>query len=146
MAGHLGFMASKCSSLGRLLGCLVARELCPDALEEGSGPRVLLKSGHGNRGRSACGTTHVARLEFPRASPGRSHAQSRGAKRCHQGAPEGRLWGRSWSRRIRAPASFPLLCDSPCGHHEAFEFSLRYILLIAAQTGVKLLGGKPGGS
>ena len=36
------------------------------AFEEGSGPRVLLKSGPGNRGRSACGTTHVARLEFPR--------------------------------------------------------------------------------
>ena len=34
--------------------------------EEGSGPRVLLKSGPGNRGRSACGPTHVARLEFPR--------------------------------------------------------------------------------
>ena len=36
------------------------------AFEEGFGPRVLLKSGPGNRGRSACGTTHVARLEFPR--------------------------------------------------------------------------------
>ena len=36
------------------------------AFEEGSGPRVLLKSGPGNLGRSACGTTHVARLEFPR--------------------------------------------------------------------------------
>ena len=35
------------------------------AFEEGSGHRVLLKSGRGNRGRSACGTTHVARLEFP---------------------------------------------------------------------------------
>ena len=35
------------------------------AFEEGSGPRVLLKSGPGSRGRSACGTTHVARLEFP---------------------------------------------------------------------------------
>ena len=35
------------------------------AFEEGSGPRVLLKSGPGNWGRSACGTTHVARLEFP---------------------------------------------------------------------------------
>ena len=35
------------------------------AFEEGSGPRVLLKSGPGNRGHSACGTTHVARLEFP---------------------------------------------------------------------------------
>ena len=27
--------------------------------------RVLLKSGPGNRGHLACGTTHVARLEFP---------------------------------------------------------------------------------
>ena len=36
------------------------------AFEEGSGPRLLLKSGPGNRGRSACGTSHVARLEFPR--------------------------------------------------------------------------------
>ena len=36
------------------------------AFEEGSGPRVLLKSGPENQGRSACGTTHVARLEFPR--------------------------------------------------------------------------------
>ena len=36
------------------------------AYQEGSGPRVLLKSGPRNRGRSACGTTHVARLEFPR--------------------------------------------------------------------------------
>ena len=26
----------------------------------------ILKSGPGNRGRSACGPTHVARLEFPR--------------------------------------------------------------------------------
>ena len=36
------------------------------AFEEGSGPPFLLKSRLGNRGRSACGTTHVARLEFPR--------------------------------------------------------------------------------
>ena len=36
------------------------------AFEEGSGPQVLLKGGPGNRGRSACGLTHVARLEFPR--------------------------------------------------------------------------------
>ena len=36
------------------------------AFEEGSGPRVLLKGGPGNRGRSACGPTHVARLDFPR--------------------------------------------------------------------------------
>ena len=38
--------------------------------EEGSGPRVLLKGGPGNWGRSACGTTHVARLEFPRPQGG----------------------------------------------------------------------------
>ena len=36
------------------------------AFEEESGPRVLLKSGPGNRGHSACVTTHVAGLEFPR--------------------------------------------------------------------------------
>ena len=36
------------------------------AFEEGSGPQVLLKGRPGNRGRSACGPTHVARLEFPR--------------------------------------------------------------------------------
>ena len=36
------------------------------AFEEESGTRVLLKSGPGNRGCSACGTTHVARLEFSR--------------------------------------------------------------------------------
>ena len=35
------------------------------AFQEGSGPLVLLKSGPGNRRRSACGPTHVARLEFP---------------------------------------------------------------------------------
>ena len=36
------------------------------AFEEVSGHRVLIQSRPGNRGRSACGTTHVARLEFPR--------------------------------------------------------------------------------
>ena len=36
------------------------------AFEEVSGLRVLIKSRPGNRGRSACGTTHVASLEFPR--------------------------------------------------------------------------------
>ena len=35
------------------------------AFEEVSVQRVLLKSGPGNRGRSACGTTPVAHLEFP---------------------------------------------------------------------------------
>ena len=36
------------------------------AFEEGSGPRVLLKCRPLNRGRLTCGTTHVARLKFPR--------------------------------------------------------------------------------
>ena len=36
------------------------------AFEEVSGHRVLIKSRPGYRGRSACGTTHVASLEFPR--------------------------------------------------------------------------------
>ena len=34
--------------------------------EEVSGHRILIKSVPGNRGRLACGTTHVASLEFPR--------------------------------------------------------------------------------
>ena len=35
------------------------------AFEEVSGPRVLFKSGPGNRGLSACGTTHGASFKFP---------------------------------------------------------------------------------
>ena len=35
------------------------------AFEEVSGPRVLFKSRQGNRGLSACGTTHGASLKFP---------------------------------------------------------------------------------
>ena len=47
------------------------------AFEEGSGPRVLLKSGPGTQGRSACGPTHVARLD-PRAPGwGRQHHSQR---------------------------------------------------------------------
>ena len=57
-------------SLRMMHGGCSARSCCAFthrvAFEEGSGPRVLLKSGPGNRGRSACGPTHVARLEFPR--------------------------------------------------------------------------------
>ena len=51
-------------------GCGSASSCCAFthrvAFEEGSGPRDLLKSGPGNQGGSACGTTHVARLQFPR--------------------------------------------------------------------------------
>ena len=36
------------------------------AFDEVSGHRVLIKSGLGNRGRSTCGTSHVASLDFPR--------------------------------------------------------------------------------
>ena len=36
------------------------------AFEEVSGHLILIRCGPGNRGRSACGTTHVAILEFPR--------------------------------------------------------------------------------
>ena len=36
------------------------------AFKDVSRHRVLLKSGPGNRGRSACGTTRELRLEFPR--------------------------------------------------------------------------------
>ena len=36
------------------------------AFKEVSGHQVHFKSGPGNRGRSTCGTTHVAHLEFPR--------------------------------------------------------------------------------
>ena len=35
------------------------------AFEEVSGPRVLFKSGQGNRGLSGCGTTNGASLKFP---------------------------------------------------------------------------------
>ena len=35
-------------------------------LQRGVQHQVHFKSGPGNRGRSACGTTHVAHLEFPR--------------------------------------------------------------------------------
>ena len=33
--------------------------------KESAGPRVLFKSGQGNRGLSTCGTTHGASLKFP---------------------------------------------------------------------------------
>ena len=36
------------------------------AFKEVSGHQVHFKSGPGNRGRSTCGSTHVAHLEFPR--------------------------------------------------------------------------------
>ena len=49
-------------------GCQCRFGLClhQGCLRRGVRHRVLLKSGQGNRPHSACGTTHVARFEFPR--------------------------------------------------------------------------------
>ena len=52
---HGGVSASSCCALIHRV-----------SFKEVSSHRVLFKSGPGNRGRSACGTTHVASLEFPR--------------------------------------------------------------------------------
>ena len=52
-------------------GCQCPFVLClppQGCFEDVSGHRVLLRSGPENQGRSACGTTLVARLEFPRES------------------------------------------------------------------------------
>ena len=52
-------------------GCQCRFGLClhpQGCLRRGVRHRVLLKSGPGNRARSACGTTHVARLECPRVT------------------------------------------------------------------------------
>ena len=63
VCGNRGFFRTMHGGVGAPSCCAFTHRV---AFEEGSGPRVLLKSGPGNRGRSACGTTHVARLEFPR--------------------------------------------------------------------------------
>ena len=59
-----------CGFFRTMHGCVSAPSCCAFprrvAFEEVSGHRVLLKSGPGNRGRSACGTSHGARREFPR--------------------------------------------------------------------------------
>ena len=63
MCGTCGFYRMMHGSVSDPSFCAFVHRV---AFEEGSGPRVLLKSGPGNRGRSACVTTHVAGLEFPR--------------------------------------------------------------------------------
>ena len=59
-----------CGCFQKMHGGVIAPSFCvfPHrvAFKEVSGYRVHFKSGPGNRGRSACGTTHVAHLEFPR--------------------------------------------------------------------------------
>ena len=83
------------------------------AFEEVPGHRVLIKSGPGNRGRSACSTTHVARLEFPRepgliltcARKARNPFQTTQGNRlsCHE--QEGR---RGTEEAVPGPSVFPL--------------------------------------
>ena len=59
-----------CGCFQKMHGGVIAPSFCAFphrvAFKEVSGHRVHFKSGPGNRGRSACGTTHVASLEFPR--------------------------------------------------------------------------------
>ena len=82
------------------------------AFEEESGTRVLLKSGPGNRGRSACGTTHVARLEFPRetglilrcAGKAGNPFQTTQGNRHSCRVPEGR---RGSEEAVPGPSVFP---------------------------------------
>ena len=81
------------------------------AFEEVSGPRVLFKRGQGNRGLSACGTTHGASLKFPSEAgfilrcagkAGDPSRQRRGIDSCrHQ---EGR---RGSDEVVSGPSVFP---------------------------------------
>ena len=61
-------VCGSCGFFQKMHGGVSAPSCCPFihrlVFEEVSGHRVLIKSGPGNRGRSACGTTHVASLEF----------------------------------------------------------------------------------
>ena len=74
--------------------------------------------------------------------PGLSHPQSRGASAATRWRPRAASQGRSCSRVIRAPVSFLLLWDSPRGDHEAFEFSLVYILFLAHTDWSEAFGGE----
>ena len=82
------------------------------AFEEVSGHRVLIQSGLGNRGRSACGTTHGARLEFPReaglilrcAGKARNPFQTTQGNRHSYRDQEGR---RGSDETVMGPSVFP---------------------------------------
>ena len=99
-----------------------------------SGPRVLFKSGQGNRGLSACGTTHGASLKFPSEAgfilrcagkAGDPSRQRRGidspvAIRRGEGAQM--KWGSSYDGDLRLPLGlalgspiFPSGCEGKLG-------------------------------
>ena len=63
MCGTCGFFRMMHGGVSAPLCCAFAQRV---AFKDVSRHRVLLKSGPGNRGRSACGTTHRASLEFLR--------------------------------------------------------------------------------
>ena len=103
------------------------------AFEEESGPRVLLKSGPGNRGCSACGTTHVARLEFPReaglilrcAWKAGNPFQTTQGNRLSCRDPEGR---RGSDEVVPGPLMFPSrepsMSGNFCGHIKVVKYRL----------------------
>ena len=63
MCGTYGFFWTMHGGVSAASCCAFTHRV---AFKEVSRHRILLKSGPGNRGRSACGTTHEAGLEFPR--------------------------------------------------------------------------------
>ena len=104
-----GFSAPKC--------CAFIKRVI---FKEVSGHRVLIKSGPGNRGLSACGTTHVAHLEFPRetsiilrcAGKAGNPFQNTQGNRLSCRDEEGR---RGSDEGVPGPSVFPSGRDEPCG-------------------------------
>ena len=100
------------------------------AFKEGSGHRVLLRTGPGNRGRSACGSTHVARLEFLRetglilrcARKAGNPFQTTQGNRLSCCAQEGR---RGSDEAVPGPPVFPSrepgMSGNFCGSHEGCQ-------------------------
>ena len=96
-------------------GCQCRLGLClhpQGCLRRGVRHRVLLKSGPGNRGRSACGTTHVAHFKCPRetglllrcARKARNPFQTTQGNRLSCRAQEGR---RGSDEAVPGPSVFP---------------------------------------
>ena len=108
--------------------------------EEGSGPRVLLKSGPGKRGRSACGTTHVARLEFPRetsliltcARKARNPFQTTQGNRLSCREQEGR---RGTEEAVPGPSVFPLREPGLSGNFGGRRKAVRDRFALQGRTG-----------